>query len=53
MVTNSLHLEGFDPLADLIESYTLITRRTFIIFVPGPQDLTINSALPRNPAHNE
>jgi DNA polymerase epsilon subunit 2 len=50
-VTNSLlhHLEGFDSLADLIASYTLITRHTHFIFVPGPQDLTINSVLPRKP----
>ncbi len=49
MVTNFLHLEGFDPLADLITFYTLITRRTHFIFVPSPQDLTINLVLPRNP----
>jgi hypothetical protein len=52
-VTNTniliLHLEGFDSLADLIASYTLITRRTHFVFVPGPLDLTINSVLPRKP----
>lgn len=42
-------LEGFDSLADLIASYTLITRRTHFVFVPGPLDLTINSVLPRKP----
>jgi len=49
VVTNFLHLEGFDSLADPIVSYTLITRRTHFIFVPGPQDLTINLVLPPNP----
>ncbi len=42
-------LEGFDSLADLIASYTLITRRTHFVFVPGPSDLTVNSVLPRKP----
>ena len=42
-------LEGFDSLADLIASYTLITRRTHFVFVPGPLDLTVNSVLPRKP----
>ena len=41
--------EGFDSLADLIASYTLITRRTHFVFVPGPLDLTVNSVLPRKP----
>ncbi|KAN0115600.1 DNA polymerase alpha/epsilon subunit B domain containing protein [Russula decolorans] len=41
--------EGFDSLADLIASYSLITRRTHFVFVPGPLDLTINSVLPRKP----
>lgn len=45
--TKLIHLEGFDSLADLIASYTLITRRTHLVFVPGPQDLTVNSVLPR------
>ena len=53
MITNTrlflLHLEGFDSLADLIASYTLITRRTHFVFVPGPLDLTVNSVLPRKP----
>jgi DNA polymerase epsilon subunit 2 len=42
-------VEGFDALADLIASYTLITRRTHFVFVPGPLDLTVNSVLPRKP----
>jgi DNA polymerase epsilon subunit 2 len=33
----------------LIASYTLITRRTHFVFVPGPLDLTVNSVLPRKP----
>ena len=41
--------EGFDSLADLIASYTLITRRTHFVFVPGPLDLAVNSLLPRKP----
>ncbi|KAH9039302.1 DNA polymerase epsilon subunit B [Lactarius pseudohatsudake] len=41
--------EGFDSLADLIASYTLITRRTHFVFVPGPLDLAVNSVLPRKP----
>jgi DNA polymerase epsilon subunit 2 len=41
--------EGFDSLADLIASYTLITRRTHFVFVPGPLDLTVNSVMPRKP----
>ena len=41
--------EGFDSLADLIASYTLITRRTHFVFVPGPLDLVVNSILPRKP----
>ncbi|KAI0251432.1 epsilon DNA polymerase [Lactifluus subvellereus] len=36
--------DGFDSLADLIASYTLITRRTHFVFVPGPLDLAVNSA---------
>jgi DNA polymerase epsilon subunit 2 len=33
----------------LIASYTLITRRTHFVFVPGPLDLAVNSILPRKP----
>lgn len=41
--------ESFDALADLIASYSLITRSTHFVFVPGPLDMTVNSTLPRRP----
>ena len=35
--------EGFDSLADLIASYTLIMWRLHFVIVPGPLDLAVNS----------
>ncbi|KAF8826839.1 hypothetical protein HHX47_DHR5000728 [Lentinula edodes] len=40
---------NFDALADLIASYTSITRTTHFVLVPGPLDLTLNAILPRQP----
>lgn len=40
--------ENFDALADLIASYSQITRVTHFVFVPGPLDVTINGTLPRH-----
>jgi len=44
-----IYQENFDALADLIAAYPLITRSAHFVFVPGPLDITINSALPRRP----
>ncbi|KAH9951642.1 epsilon DNA polymerase [Amylocystis lapponica] len=41
--------DNFDALADLIASYSLITRTTNFVFVPGPLDMTVNSVMPRRP----
>ncbi|KAF5390524.1 hypothetical protein D9757_002702 [Collybiopsis confluens] len=41
--------DNFDLLADLIASYPMITRTTHFVFLPGPLDLTLNSAFPRRP----
>lgn len=41
--------DGFDALADLIAQYPPITRTAHFVLVPGPQDLTLNSILPRRP----
>ncbi|KAJ3909840.1 DNA polymerase alpha/epsilon subunit B-domain-containing protein [Lentinula edodes] len=41
--------DNFDALADLIASYTSITRTTHFVLVPGPLDLTLNAILPRQP----
>lgn len=41
--------EQMDELADLIASYSLITRTTHFVLVPGPLDIAVNSALPRWP----
>ncbi|KAF9268073.1 DNA polymerase epsilon subunit B [Marasmius fiardii PR-910] len=41
--------ESFDALANLISSYPAINRTSHFIFVPGPLDVTLNSALPQRP----
>ncbi|EGO01867.1 hypothetical protein SERLA73DRAFT_177419 [Serpula lacrymans var. lacrymans S7.3] len=41
--------ENFDALADLLASYSQITRTTHFVFVPGPLDIINNGALPRRP----
>lgn len=41
------YVDNFDALADLIASYSLITRTTHFVLVPGPLDVTVNSVLPR------
>ncbi|KAH9938205.1 DNA polymerase epsilon subunit B [Fomitopsis serialis] len=41
--------DHLDSLADLIAAYPLITRTTHFVFVPGPLDIAVNSALPRWP----
>ncbi|KAJ3933098.1 MAG: DNA polymerase alpha/epsilon subunit B-domain-containing protein [Lentinula lateritia] len=45
----SRYQDNFDALADLIASYTSITRTTHFVLVPGPLDLTLNAILPRQP----
>jgi DNA polymerase epsilon subunit 2 len=42
-------LDNFDALGDLIATYHSVARNTYIVFVPGPLDITINSILPRRP----
>lgn len=44
-----ISLDGFDALADLVTQYPLIIRTTHFVIVPGPQDLSLNSILPRRP----
>jgi hypothetical protein len=41
--------DNFDSLADLIASYPQITRYTHFVLVPGPLDITSNSAFPKRP----
>ncbi|KAH9844250.1 epsilon DNA polymerase [Rhodofomes roseus] len=41
--------DHMDNLADLIVAYPLIMRTTHFVFVPGPLDAAVNSALPRWP----